>query len=386
MPRLPVSFRWWLPAAIGALLLALLAGWLWPQATPATDEGGAADAAGGERLDDGRLALTAAQVTALGLETQAITAADALPLPGLAAEAIAPIDGSARVVAPYAGVVTRVLADDGTDVRRGQPLLRIQSREWLLAQADLAQAQGEAQAARNQRRRDGQLLAEGIIAAARNDESHARASAAEAHLRQAQGALSGLRAAPGGLPGEYELLAPIDGHVLRRAVVPGQSLAALEEAFSLSTPGPLDVLFTVPVSLRAGLRNGLDVEVPGGRARVVAIGADTDSSTQRLRVRARADDASGLVAGQHLDVTLRLPAPAGSLAVPARALLSGREHALLYVRDPSPDADARAVFRAVPVTRLGGDETLAVVTGALRPGEHVVIQGASALKPLLTAE
>ena len=93
-----------------------------------------------------------------------------IPLDGLPAQTVAPLSASAQVVAPYGGVVTRVLVDEGAAVRQGQALARIQSKDVLASQADLARARTEAAVAAAQARRDATLLAEGIIPATRNEQ------------------------------------------------------------------------------------------------------------------------------------------------------------------------------------------------------------------------
>jgi cobalt-zinc-cadmium efflux system membrane fusion protein len=363
--------------SIIVIAIVALGGWFLfgrehaPQATAAPET--VVDAKGGLTLDS-------AQTGALGLQTEAAAAAATLPISGLPAEVAPPLHSSARIAAPYAGVVTRILRDEGDVVAKGDALVRIQSREFLSAQADLVRARSEAIAALQQAKRNELLLQEGIIAASRNEESRARAAAAEAAREQAEGALSGLRIVTGGVPGEYELLAPIAGQVLRRRVVPGQALVALEETYAVAAPGSLDLIFSVAVGSRSRVAPGMQVRLPDGSAgSVVAVGADTDRASQRLRVRARADDDHGLVAGQHLELTLLAPAPADSIAVPTAALITEGDGHVLYVL-------AGETYRAVRVERLGGDQHQAIVRGDVRPGELVVIRGASALKSLLAAE
>lgn len=196
--------------------------------------------------------------------------------------------------------------------------------------------------------------------------------------------MSHVGTASGGQPGEYTLLAPISGTVLRRMVGPGQALATLEEAFVIAEPGPLDVTFTAPVRVRNALAPGLEVRLPdGGRARVVAVGADTDPASQSLRVRARLDEAApaAYLAGQQFSVTLLLPAPPGTWAVPTSGLLPSGQGQVLYQRDGQH-------FRAVPVQEvLGGDEAISIVRAdGLRPGEQVVTRGTALLKSLIPAE
>lgn len=325
----------------------------------------------------GKLVLNDEQAQALQLQTEPAQAADVVAVSGLAAEAMAPLDASAGVVAAFAGVVTRVLVDEGDDVQRGQPLVRIQSREVLAAQAALAQARSEAEVARQQADRDATLLKEGIIAAARAQASGAHAAAAEGARLQAEGALSGLRTVSGGVPGEYEILAPMAGRVLQRRVLPGQALDALAPVFSIAAPGRLDVTFNVSLALREQLKPGLKVELPGGGSgEVVAIAAGTDRASQSLRVRARVEEPGALVAGEHFVLTLLLPAPAGAVRVPATALVAQGDAQALYIQD----ADG---YRGVIVQRLGGDGTQAVVTGEVQSGEQVVVRGAGALKTML---
>ncbi len=387
-----------LVAASAALAAAAAAAW-WMLSRPAQEPAAQAPApasasalAPAAAAADAGLVLGPAQLRALDIATAAAGAATLLPVPGLPAQAAAPLAASAQVTAPYAGVVTRILIDEGAEVRKGQPLARIQSRDALAAQGELARARSEARAAALQARRDAALLAEGIIPAARNEQSQARTQAAQAGLQQAAGALAQLRMVAGGQAGEYELLAPLSGQVLRRQLMPGQSVAALEAAFVVAEAGRMDVNFTAPLRLRSALQPGLLVSLPdGGQARVVAVGADADPASQSLRVRASVQGRAALAAGQQFSVSLQLPAPAGALAVPPSALLPSGQGHVLYVASDAAGAEKGALrLRAVHVQLLGGDESASVVqpaaqdgTTALQAGDQVVTRGTALLRSLL---
>lgn len=359
---------------IPLLLTGLLALWLWP-APPAPSVAPSRDAASGP------LTLTAAQMAAQGIASQPVAAAETYPLPGLAAEASAPLDASARVVVPYAGVVTRLLVDEGAMVERGQALASIQSREALAAQAALISARSDAMAAASQARRDRELLAAGVVPAARDEQSRARAAAAQGMLQQAEGAMAHLRMAQDGMPGEYIVTAPMAGQVLRRDVDTGQAVDALASAFLIARPGPLDVRFTLPVQYRAVIANGQTLQLPDGASAVVqAIGADTDAATQSLRVRARLEQPGRVVAGQQFAVTLQVPAPQGSLRVAGSALLpSGGGH-MVYRIDGGR-------IEPVPVQQvLGSEGDYAVIQAAgLQVGQSVVSRGTAMLKAMVPA-
>lgn len=372
-PRFPRAI--WLLLAIA--LLALSAAWFgWrsrPTPVAATDAAPSAPADGAH--------LDPRQIESLGIQDEPAVATREVALAGLPAEALPPLDASTQVTVPYAGIAIRLLADEGDQVRRGQPLLRVQSHDLLAAQAEMLRWRSEAAAAGQQATRDARLAAEGIIPAAREEQSRARAASADASRRQAEGMLSRLRLAADGAAGEYEVLAPQDGRVLRRSVVPGQALEASAPVFVIADDSHLDIFFSVPVALRGRLRTGQEVSLPdGGNARVLAVGGDTDRASQSLRVRARTEHNTDLLAGQQFAVTLKMPAAEGALRVPRSALLPHGDRQLLYVREGDR-------YRGVVVEQLGHDDTHAVVMAAsLRPGARVVTRGTSVLKSLAPVE
>lgn len=388
---------------VAVLAVAGYAWWAWSALqTPAANQD-SSEAAVLRPAAGGGVLLNVAQLRAQGVEIASVKEAAVIPVEGLPAQTVAPLSASAQVVAPYGGVVTRVLVDEGATVRRGQALARIQSKDVLAAQADLARARTDAAAAAAQAQRDAALLAEGIIPAARNEQSQARAAAAQSTLQEANGALTRLRPVSGGQAGEYELLTPLSGRVMRRHLIPGQAVAPPDIAFVVAEPGPLDVSFSAPLRLRSALHQGLEVRLPDGTAaRVTAVGGDTDPDSQSLRVRASIDAAQAgaghYAAGQQISVTLLLPAPQGTLSVPSSALLPTGSGHVLYVAEPaSQDKQGDMRIRAVPVQLLGQDESQSssVVStvpldatpeparAQLAVGMQVVVRGTALLKSMI---
>lgn len=358
--------------AVAAVILALLGWRLWPRGEAASEPLAPQAAA------DGSVQLAPSQVQGLGIALADVQAAREVPVPGLPAQVEAPLEASQQVVTPWAGTVSAVLVHEGVAVRAGQPVLRLRSAEALRAGAELARAAAEAGVAAQQARRDAQLLAEGIIPAARNAQSQAQARSAQAELARAQDALAGarVRLAAGG---EVELLAPLAGRVLRRMVRPGDPLPAQAPALLIADPARVDVAVAVPAALRAQLAPGLALRLDDGqRAQVVAIGADLDPASQQLPLRARLDGTGGLLPGTRLEATLLLPAPAGALALPAAALLPEGAGQVAFVRQGDR-------FRALPVAQVLGsaDGQAVVLAPGLRPGMQVVVRGTAALKALL---
>ena len=101
-----------------ALALAVLLGACSPQ-TPAADPAAPSAAPAAAPAGDGTATLTPQQWRSLGMAAAPSAAADHQPLPGLAAQAMLPLQASVQVAAPYGGVATQVLVDEGASVRAG---------------------------------------------------------------------------------------------------------------------------------------------------------------------------------------------------------------------------------------------------------------------------
>lgn len=320
--------------------------------------------------------IDAAQAQRLGLRTEPAAAAEHIPLDRLPAEITAPLESARTVSTPFAGVVASIAADEGATVAAGAPLARVQSRDFLAAQADLARSGSDATLARSQAKRDDTLLAEGIIARSRADETRARASDAQARLAQARGALANVSIPTNAMAGEYELRAPVAGRVLRRTIAPGQAVNAFEPAFLLGADDGVDVVLQAPVTHRAAYAPGLAVVMDDGtRGKLVAMAAATESGSQSVRLRARLPESKHWLVGQRTSARLELPAPSGSVRVPLAALVPDGEHTLVFVAKGTR-------YTAEKVERLGADAQSAIVRGALAPGDAIVASGASTLKSL----
>jgi RND family efflux transporter MFP subunit len=268
-------------------------------------------------------------------------------------------------------VVVELLAREGQTVQRGQLLARIRSREAMTLGADLAAAQGEFRVASAQVERDRQLLAEGIIPAARAQADEARRAAAAARLRELEAARA--MAPAGREPGTYELRAPIAGRVLERSLPLGEPVAMFAKAYVLAAGNQVMLEMQVPSRDVATLRTGLAVRVDGGgEGQVSEIGGAVDPASQTVRVRAEVDD-SHLLIGQQTRATLLLPAPAGAVRVPSEAVLEREGQTRIY-------AVRNGGYVAVPVSRLvqttGGES---VVQGPIAAGSELVVRGAARL-------
>ena len=320
------------------------------------------------------IVVDAAQRQALGIRIGVPAAVQEIPLPQLPAQVLPAAGQAEAVTAPYAGVVTWIGAYEGDQVRAGQVLARVRSRESMVLDADLRAAASAAAAAGAQAQRDQALLHEGIIAAARAEASAAVATAAQARMAELRAARAQAPAAR--QAGEYELRAPFAGRVLMREAELGAAMPALGMAFSVGREGARDLEIQVPAGLRALLHPGLAVQLPDGtRGKVLAVGAALDADSQSVKLRAHVQ-AAHLLPGQRIAVDLVLPAPQATWKVPAAAVArDGRGAATVY------RSTARG-FMPVQVQVIGQTENDLYVQGALRGNSRIALGGALLLSTL----
>jgi len=336
--------------------------------------------------------LSAAQARALGVETQALTAAGAGLDDGLPALVQVPNEQLRVVAAPLAGLIVQLDVAPGQSVKKGQPLARLASPALLAAERDYLQAGQQAQLAAQAARRDQQLFAEGIIAESRYQNSRSAQQQAalaldarRAELRQAgvpEGTLTALQKTQQ-LPGEMTIVAPIDGVVLEQSAQAGQRVEAGSPLFRIGRLSPLWLEIQVPATLATTLREGLDVLVPsvGGSGKVINIGRQINPASQTIVVRARLDTSTRkLLPGQMVEAVLKLPAERAAFRVALSSVIHAEGQAFVLLAE----ADG---FRPLPVRATPqADQRVLLESPALGPDTRIAVKGLAALKSIWLAE
>jgi cobalt-zinc-cadmium efflux system membrane fusion protein len=292
---------------------------------------------------------------------------------------------TARLLAPLAGRLQRVTAQAGESVKAGQLLARLSAPDFGQAQADAARAATDAQQATKALARARELLDAGAIPA-RDVE------AAEADLQRAQAEQSRTHARLTGYGGgaavdqQYTVRSPLAGVVVERNALPGQEVRpdqAPAALFVVTDPSRVWVLFDVPESEAAQVRVGqeLDVKLDGSaaaQAKVEQVADALDAQTRALRVRASLPNPDRRLKGEmFVRGVLHLPADAGQPTLPADAALLIRGRYVVFVQTGA----GRFERRPVKVVESGPGQVR--VLEGLKPGEHVVVQGALLLQQAL---
>ncbi|MGE5471010.1 MAG: efflux RND transporter periplasmic adaptor subunit [Bacteroidota bacterium] len=336
----------------------------------------------GQAMTAEPLLLQAAQLKALGIETIVVgSTADSRSgtLPG---RVLVPNEQMRVVTAPVSGMIEMLAVAPGSSVRRGQVVARLASPQALELQRDALQSASQAALLEQNRQRDEQLFAEGLIAESRLQASRATASqaAAQASERRQGLALAGIT--PGKLGGPLALTAPIDGVVLEQGVQLGQRVDGSALIYRIARLTPLWLEIQAPLVIAAGLREGMPVKIAGSETvgKLIAVGRAVDAASQTVLLRAAVGKGAGsLIPGQVVEVEIAAAGGAGQ-RLPASALIRDQGKTLVFVQTASSDKGTSFTARPVRVLGEGGDS---VVVDGVATNEKVAVKGLSALKAML---
>ena len=329
------------------------------------------------------IAMDATQIQALGIVTTTPETKSALRSNPLPARVVVPPDREYVVTAPQGGLVAHLLAAVGDAVGERQALAEMQSPDLLALQRDYLQSLDESRVAERAWRRDKQLLAEGIIAERRWQETEARYQAARAArdqqietLRLSGLSESAIKALAGSrkFTSTLTVHAPIQGVVLERMATAGQRVDAMAPLFRVADLGVLWLELRVPLAQSEHLGPGDGVVAPaaGLHARILMIGRNVDPDSQSVLVRAEiTEGADRARAGQFLEASLEQAGAA--LQLPAEAVVRKGDATYVFVL-------VDGGFKARKVTTAGSGATVVLITAGLAGEERVAVSGIAAIK------
>ncbi|MBB3226268.1 RND family efflux transporter MFP subunit [Luteibacter sp. Sphag1AF] len=276
-----------------------------------------------------------------------------LQLPGrLEAYARAPI--YARV----SGYLKSWSADIGAKVKAGQLLAEIETpdldQQLLQARADLASAQANAALAGTTAKRWEGMRDSDSVSKQEVDEKTGDFTAKQALARSAQANVDRIMA----LKSFTRIVAPFDGVVTARETDVGALINAGgggQELFVVSDTHTLRMYVNVPQNYAPSIREGASAtlsvpEYPGQTftGKVEASANAINAATGTTLVQVAVDNRDGkLLPGSYASVKFDLPSDAGSLRVPASALVFDDKGLRVAV----VDAQNKVAFKQVTITR-----------------------------------
>jgi membrane fusion protein, multidrug efflux system len=288
------------------------------------------------------------------------------------------------------GTLQQVLFTEGQDVKKGDPLVEIDSRPYQLA---LEQAQG--QLAHDQALLHGAELdlARYKALVATNALSKQQYDAQDALVRQYQGTIISDQAQVDAAKlniAYCHIVAPNDGRLGVRLVDPGNIVHAADAGSiaTLVSTQPTSVVFTLPVRSLDDVRQAM----AGGAVEVVAYDQDNqkalstgtlmlvdnviDQNTSQFRLKATFANADErLWAGEFVNARVLLETRRNVIAVPSTAVQRGPHGLFTWV----VGENNTATVRPIEVGPTAGD--LTIIASGVSEGDRVVTEGQFKLEP-----
>lgn len=310
----------------------------------------------------------------------------------------------AQVRARAAGIVQRRLFKEGSDVKAGQPLFRLDDAPYratlAAAQAALARAEANLMQTRAQAERYKPLAEanavsqqEYVAAQAAFKQSEADVAAAKAALQTAQINL-----------GYTAVAAPISGRIGRAMVTEG-ALVGQGEATQLAVVQQIDPLYVnftqsaeEVLRLRAAIASGryqsaggpgavaVSVVMEDGstyplRGRLLFSDLSVDPATGQIALRAEVPNPKGaLLPGLYVRVRLEQARLPSAILLPQQAVQRGSGGDTVMV----VGNDGKVSVRPVKITQ--GQDRQWVVFEGLAAGEQVVVDGLQKVRPNATVK
>jgi len=309
----------------------------------------------------------------------------ALRLPGV----VQPNAYKQVVITPVvAGRVTRVLAELGQSVRRGQPLAEIFSPELAEAETRFVSARAELDAHERELQRTEKLVEIGSASRQELERLHgehaAKLTAVESSrsrlelLGLSTSAIAGL--GPGKEVGAVTTVsAPMAGVVTERAANTGLNVDTTAKLFTivdLSTVWVVADLYEKDFSrVRVGASAGVTTKASPDttlHGKVSYIDPQLNPETRTAKLRVEVSNAKQeLRLGMFADVSIEGAGQAAAIMIPRAAVQNVGNRTVVYVADPKQPG--RFIEREVGIGYRSGSD-VAVLSG-VQPGDQVVGEG-----------
>jgi cobalt-zinc-cadmium efflux system membrane fusion protein len=292
----------------------------------------------------------------------------------------------ARVGSPVTGRITDLEAREGDSVRRGQVLATINSTELSGAQLGFLKATSQRGLAARAAARAQQLLDADVIGAAELQRRQAELAQAEAEVNAARDQLKVLGMSPAALERLAEartinsvtqIVATIAGTIIERKVTEGQVVQPADGVFLIADLSKLWVVADVPEQNAGSVRVGetVSVEVAALPERKLAgslsfVAPTVNPETRTVRARMELPNPEREYKPKMLASMLIKGMPQKRLTLPAQAVVRDENRDFVFVRT------GENAYRLQPV-QLGAEyDGRRVVVSGLGESAIVVVEGA----------
>lgn len=281
-------------------------------------------------------------------------------------------ESKVQVFSQAARQVTSLLVEEGTSVRKGQVLLRLQDEEQ---RSELARTESQLKKARREYDRQQSLFEKELISEQAWNESVYEVEQLELQLEDARRNLS-----------YTEVRAPISGTVTSRYINVGDQITINQHLFDLVDFDSIVARIYVPEKERPRLRLGQQARLfsdsLGGETKsgkVIRIAPIVDPKSGTVKVTVGIPRNQSLVPGMYVEVELVTETHEDALLIPKRAVIYDSEQAFLY-RLRTDGAEGLTVEKLSVDVVLEDRENIEPRSDVLREGDLIVVAGQAGLK------
>ncbi len=334
---------------------------------------------------ENNLSLSQEQLENLGISLGQLETAKQVTVLNAPAKVVIPPANEYSVSAPQAGLVIKVTASVGDTVKKAQVLAQINSPDLLASQRLYLKALNEVQLNLLAYERDKKLIAEGVIADRRWQETSSQYNTLvfEANELKQLLEIAGMTGAEieqlaktHQLNGQLNVRSPINGVVLERTLLVGERVNLQAPLFKVAALDELWLELNIPHERLDTIKLGdqVFIEDSSVSAEVILMGQSVNPDNQTIQVKAKIrGKQSDVRAGQTINTQIIKYLNPPAYKVPNTAIAQYEGKAFVFVRN-------NAGFIVTPITVLGKEEDGAIIKGNFSTNDTVAIKGAVALK------
>lgn len=272
-----------------------------------------------------------------------------------------------NLVSETSGNITGIYFKEGERVKKGQLLVKVYNQDQLAA---IKQVEYQISLAKQNENRNKILLQKEAISQQEYDTSLTNLNSLQAQVDMLKAQIS-----------KTEIRAPFSGTIGLRNVSPGGYLSPNTPIATLVNINPAKLTFSVPEKYLSLINKGTKVTFSVAssnrdfKAVVYAIEPAIDIASRTITVRARADNADGLLkAGSFAKINLQLDQVPKTIMLPTECVVPGLKTSIVYVYH-------NGLALAKPVETDVRTASSIQITSGINPGDSVVISGIIQMSP-----
>jgi len=321
----------------------------------------------------------------LGVTLGKLELAKQIPVLIAPAKVVIPPTREYIVSASQAGLITKLNASMGDNVKKGDILAQINSPDLLSMQRLYLKASSDMQLSYLAYQRDKKLLDDGVIAERRWQETRSQYNAFVFEVNERKQLLDIAGMTPGEidrlgkthqLSSQLSVHSPISGVVMERIAFAGERIDILAPLYRIANLDELWLEINIPHERIGSIKIGDKVLVENTpiSAAITVLGQSVNPTNQTLLARATIKGKQSAVrAGQTINTKIVQAIETTAFKVPNTAIAQNEGKTFIFIRDQDG-------FKVSPISVLGKQGEESIISGDLTGSEDIAIKGAVALK------